>query len=272
MGGIHIGGSLGKVLGNVGSAVKKAASDTVHEVARHPAIYGTLAAPLLGPVGGAVLAGAKHIPGVSSVISGAQHVYDALGDTDAAKKAREIRDGITRPGGPGKLPMSQVTGGDKGGGPLDWLKDNALPLGVGLLGAKQVGDERQAADDLVNRGLDTAHKAYADKEGLRAMALSQLTSPSLTPNLSGRFDTGATNPYAKKIAMSSLVPNRAAAQGGTSPASGIASNLLRASDVGGAGSSGAMANRLSLSSLSKPSPGLAIGSRVPAKLLTSGAY
>jgi hypothetical protein len=128
------------------------------------------------------------------------------------------------PGGGGssiasKLPLSSLVGGGAatsggaggtsggGGGILDsiggFLHDNALPLAAGAAGAAAVGHERDEADKLTNRGIASAHEAYDAKAPLRKMALSQLTS-NLTPNLSGRFATGATNPYAKKMPLSAL--------------------------------------------------------------------
>lgn len=119
---------------------------------------------------------------VKGVGSGIKAGFDAGGVTGALKA------------GVGKLPLSGLVGGAGGDGGFDL--GNLGTLASGAIGAYQVGKERDAADALTNRGLDTAHQAYDAKAPLRQMALSQLLNPTHT-NLAGRFATNAHNPFAK---------------------------------------------------------------------------
>lgn len=141
----------------------------------------------------------QALKGGLSAVKGA---YDVGGMAGAGKMALSKLTGAPMPGGaPGAAP------GGGGGGLLGkvagFLGDNALPLGVGAMGAAQVGMERNEADKLTNRGIDSAHQAYDAKAPLRQMALSQLMNTQ-APDLTGRFSTGAVNPYAKKLPMSAV--------------------------------------------------------------------
>lgn len=214
---------------NIGHTVKKAVTDTGHAVGtalNNPVVKGLGAAalgatgvgllPAAAIMGGAGVLGGAIRPGgglKGAVTQGGQGALLGAGGSLAGSLVRDGLPGAVKTAagkvlpGAGKMAMSTLVPGGGSlslGGVGDFLKDNALGLGMGALGAKQIGDERQAADDLVNHGLNTAHKAYEDKAELRRLSLSQLTAPSLAPNLSGRFDTGAVNPYAKKMPMSAL--------------------------------------------------------------------